>query len=759
MKKLFALLLSGILLASTIPIYSNAAEANTTATPIIVGEPTPGSQKEPTTAGLEAAILAVKDLIAIPEQYSEFNYNFYDGSVYSDSYWTLTWSNPIDESSITVNCDENYHISYFYKYDSSQKNNGVAKYLKSELRATVDDFIKKIAPETANKLELLNVTYEGIYGGSYVYNYQRRNNGIDFPENNVSVSINSVTGEITSATINWLYDSTVPSSAVKITKEEAMKLIKKNMTMKLVYRSNNIGIYDARGNNSATKAFLVYEPSLSYISVDAKTGDLYLTKSQWIDTNTTNAKSDASTSDKVFAGSSSQKLTEQEVSKIDELKNIISKAKAIDTITSNPSLYLDKSLKSYTANLYKSTDYTGKTSYVWNISLSDPREIDYTKEKDTYRAYASASVDAKTGKILSFYSSLKSNYDSATGVWDKVKIVYNKEQSKAVLEKFLKTQIKDHFNNSIISSQNDDYVAYYAKDQTPVYGGYNYQYNRVNENVEYPNNNIYGSVDGVSGKIYSYSSYWDENIVFEPTKGAMTADQAIDAYLANDGFGLKYEINTINKYDSNNTLSNSYYDYSEANKVENEIRLVYRPDVTPSGISPFTGKQLNYDGTEYTVDNATYSYTDIDTTKEKRNILILADMNVGFEGGKFLPDQAITIGEMNSFLQDIGYGYGYIVKDDADANIVLTKEVLAKIFIDKLGLTKLAKLSGIYTTGYQDEKSIGEEYFGAVALAKGTGVLTADADNKFNPKSNITREQAVTMLFNFITKAQDVVLN
>ena len=36
----------------------------------------------------------------------------------------------------------------------------------------------------------------------------------------------------------------------------------------------------------------------------------------------------------------------------------------------------------------------------------------------------------------------------------------------------------------------------------------------VNEGIEYPYNYLYGSVDGVTGKIYSFGSYWNENVEF-----------------------------------------------------------------------------------------------------------------------------------------------------------------------------------------------------------------------------------------------------
>ena len=102
-------------------------------------------------------------------------------------------------------------------------------------------------------------------------------------------------------------------------------------------------------------------------------------------------------------------LTEEEISKIRELEKLISKDKAIEIVTTNPYLYIDDNLISYTASLNKSYTFSDEEgSYVWNISLRDNRPIDYNNNNEDYhRASAYASVDAKSGKILSFNANIR----------------------------------------------------------------------------------------------------------------------------------------------------------------------------------------------------------------------------------------------------------------------------------------------------------------------------------------------------------------
>lgn len=749
MKKLVVLLLSGLMVVSSLPldIFAATAVKEKAAEPAgIVADVPARSSKEPTQTGLTTAINKVKATITIPSEYTEFNYYFNDAGTYTDAFWNLNWSTKDGKSSIQVNCDEDYHITYYSIYNYDQTGTGIAKYLRSELQSTAESFIHKVSPETDGKLEYVDSEFEGIYSNNYVYNYQRTENGISMPDNSVRVTVNCITGEVTSLTVNWLYDAKISAEKAKLTKEEAAKLIKKQMKMKLVYRTDYIGIYDSVKGTTQKKAYLVYEPSLQYISIDAKTGKVYLTKSEWINTgNGANAKKEAAADDgSAMRGKVS--LTPEEQEKVEELKNVIPKEKAISIVTGNKALYLDKNLVQVNADLSKSD-----SSYVWNISLNDPREVNYEKDMDTYRGYAYATVDAVSGKILNFYSSVKDNYDQKNQKWNTVKIKYDKKEAKKILETFIKTQITDRFKNSVLSEETEDYVAYY-KNNKPVYGGYRFQYNRVNEGIEYPYNSIYGLVDGVTGKIYSFGSYWDENVEFESPKGVISADKAMDYYLAKEGYGLKYEINQINKVSQSQTKEGYY---SNQTKAEYEVRLVFRPDVTPSYISPFTGEQLDGSGKVYKK-TAAYAYEDVTDKVKYKNVFLLADMNIGFEGGKFLPEQPISVGELNSLLNKIGYAVYKDPAEDATADrSLISREEIAQLFIDKLGMTKMAAISDIYKTGFTDESSINKKYLGAVALAKGLGIIKGDTANNYNPTFRVTRADAVDMIIGYIKAQKD----
>ena len=757
-KKLMSLLLCVTLVTGTASSYV-VAKVDTKepqVLPVIVEEaikPMPASMDsdEPSEKALEAAIRAVKRKITIPKEYSEFSYYYYGTNSYSDAYWNLNWRTPEVYSYIDVTLDKNNNFISYSAYDSTEKNRNIPSYRKDDLIDEAEAFIKKIASDIYPKLDLISADYDGIYSNNYTYSFQRKENGIIFPDNNVRVKVNATTGDIVSASIEWLREASIPSGAVKLTKEDAAKIIGENLKMKLTYKTNYYRIYDNNQNELVKKAFLVYEPEIPYISIDANTGEAYLTRSEWVETDFTRKEmaADYAKADEGAVPDVGEKLTDEEIAKLRELEGLISKDKAIEIVTSNKDLYIDDNLLTYTASLNQSNSTREKKgSYVWSISLSDNRPVDYNKNEDNYRAYAYATVDAKTGKILSFNASIKKNYDRKTDKWLPVNIKYTKEDGQKTLERFLKNQVKSRFTKTKLVEQTDDYVAYYKEENIPVYGGYSYQYNRYNEGIEFVYNGISGSVDGVSGKIYNYYTNWDDDIKFESPKNAISPQDAFNHYISKEGYELLYEINIINQYDPNYKSEERYYDYSEAYRVAFEIRLVYRPDISPSYISPFTGEQLDSKGEVYKKTKP-YEYKDIADTEENKEILLLTDMNIGFEEESFSPEKLITEGEINHLLEMLGYWNSVSEEVDSSTKLI-TREELAYDFINRLGLEKIAKISGIYNTGYGDENTINPDFLGAVALAKGLELFPAQDSNLFNPKSNISRRDAVHLLFNFI---------
>lgn len=726
-KKIGTVILSSALIVSALPSpFLLKADASSYATANSAQVISAKVQTETTASSEDLAkmIDAVKSKITIPSELSEFSYNYYSGNPYSDYTWNLTWSSKDSNKSnksIYVNCDSKGRISY-YSYNTNQSYKPV--YLQGELKDKADAFVKGVAPDIFGKLQYTETSAGTSYNGTYTYQYQRVENGIPMPDNSVSVGVNYQTGEVTSYSANWMYDVSIPASNVKLSKDDAAALIGKNIKMTLSYQSAYTTDSDGK---STAKAFLVYSPDKSYISIDAVTGKIYDSQNLWVTYN-------GEKSDMTMAGAKDSGHTPQESAEIDNIKGLITKNDAIKAIKNNAKLLFDKNMTSISANLYKNNNEDGKASYEWSVSFSDPREVK-NGSADTYRAYAYATIDAKTGKVLSYYSSTNNYYNSSTQKWDNAKIKYTSKQGKSLLESFLKEQVPEYFKNSKYTGASNDYVIAY-KDTKPVYGGYTYNYQRVNEGIPYAANNISGAVDGVTGKIYSFNYNWDTKVTFEAPTNIISADKAFNYYIANEGYRLVYEV---------------YYKNSVTNAKENPsynqtplVRLVYRTDISPDYISPFTGKQLNYDGKEYVKATSLYNYTDIEGNSSARNIKLLANMGIGFEGGQFKPSQAITAAEFTDFISKAGF-YADSSKYKLTGSTI-SRMSGAKYAVQVLGLEKAAKINGIYAVNISDPSSIAQSDLGYAAIAYGLKLLVPNGSNQLHAGDNLTRQDAADLI-------------
>lgn len=759
-KKLASIVLTGCLVVNLVPLNFVLAQGDMERTEAVPGSNSisvtsadiqaadvsaAGTASEANSSDLEQIIKTVKSKISIPSTLSEFDYYYNSNSYDLNPVWNLNWRSKDGSQQISVQSDKSGNIMGYNYYDGKVRQ--APKYLKSELKSKADTFMKKVAANIAGKVKYVDSESNGFYNGMYVYNYERVENGIPMPDNSIHIGVDFKTGEVRSYTASWLYDVSVPSSDTKVTKEQAKEKIGKKVTMKLSYQ--NAYTTEADGTTKI-KAFLVYTPDNNYVAVDAKTGEVYTTQNKWVVTATKESADMAASGSKADSG-----LTKEEITKLEEMKNLISKDKAIKVITENKSLLLDKNLNAISASLYKRTEYntfgsgkTDKTIYVWSISMNDTREVK-NESKDTYRSYATAEVDAVTGKILSYNASVKNYYDTSTNEWKNVKVNYSMEQGKKTLETFLKAQIPDMFNKSVFTDTTDSYVLAYI-DNKEVYGGYNYNYERVNEGINYSYNGITGAVDGVTGKIYRYSYNWSDNVTFESPKGAMSPSNAFNSYISKEGYHLVYEVNNIHNLKEGLAAINTD-NYS----VNSEIRLVYRTDINPYFISPFTGKVLNYDGTEYNKDANNYSYSDVNGLSSARNILILADLGIGFKGGVFNPSQAITVKELKDFLDKAGFYYNEDKVKLSENAASITRLDTSKLALKVLGYDNVAAIKGIYNIDFKDKADIAQTDLGYAAIAWGLDLLKVNSANEFKAGDRLTRENAADLIMGMLNAANE----
>ena len=92
-----------------------------------------------------------------------------------------------------------------------------------------------------------------------------------------------------------------------------------------------------------------------------------------------------------------------------------------------------------------------------------------------------------------------------------------------------------------------------------------------------------------------------------------------------------------------------------------------------------------------------------------------------------------------------------LTADEKNPSGTITKETAICYLLRVMGMQKVAELSGIYRCDLSDESEITPALYGYCALAKGFGIVSG-ANQQLQPKKTATRAEAVTMIYQYLTK-------
>ncbi len=296
------------------------------------------------------------------------------------------------------------------------------------------------------------------------------------------------------------------------------------------------------------------------------------------------------------------------------------------------------------------------------------------------------------------------------------------DEAKKRAEAFIKKYAAAEFAQTV-EDEKEEYMPISAKNELPSY--YSFSYVRKVNGIKYPSNRISVTYDNETGMIASYSRIWDEEAVFPDVAKTLTDRGIMDIADKILDFTLIY-VKGVPVYDFKDTAG---------------IRL-----------DAFTGKRINYDGSEY-VENKREPYTDIEGHWAEADILKLWNNNIYKSSDLFNPDGVITKKEFAEFI----YGYkpseaaagrlfAFMPEEQADLDKPLTRADAAKAIVGKLGMERIAKCSEIFIYPFADE--IAEDVKGYAAVCYALGIIRGDENGKFSPDSLVTNAQAAVMAVN-----------
>jgi len=360
-------------------------------------------------------------------------------------------------------------------------------------------------------------------------------------------------------------------------------------------------------------------------------------------------------------------------------------------------------------------------------------------------------LDAKTGALIRVNSSGWMPEEAVA------RPVGNAAARKNV-EAFLKAQCGEQFAKTELYDSSDA-----LKEKEGLF--HSFTFCRKANGYFFPTNSVYAKVDATDGSIAAYGNTFDDSVVFDGPDGILTMDQAADAWLGTYDVALQYVQvpaavdYSLPEYEPLRNLGAAYL---------NKLVLGYRleRETNYSGIDAKTGCPVEYakDG------SGEMTYDDLEGCWAKEKIEALAQYRVGFAGGKFQPDKALTqldlallltsaqgylfdpaVPDSTDQAYECAYRMGMLRREERNDGAVLTRIDAIRMILNATGYREVARLRGIYRVGFSDAGSVAEADLGYAALAQGLGIATGSG-GKLNPNGPATRAQAAVMVYNLLSR-------
>lgn len=405
-------------------------------------------------------------------------------------------------------------------------------------------------------------------------------------------------------------------------------------------------------------------------------------------------------------------------------------------------------------------DYTLAT-----VSYSVGREADedgttpvtatlrYGKQVGSASWRRTATVDARTGELISLYSSAHLTEDGPERT-------VNAGQAQKAAEGFLNSLAPDQFGKTALYNSSDA-----LESESAV--SHSFTYAQKENGYFYTGNVFYVGVDATDGSISSYEKYFDDSVTFDSPEGTISADAAIDAWLGTYETSLQYVL-----VPAAIDFSQPEYQPLEGMGYSYLYRLALgyqlERDEYWTGIDAKTGQPT---APSWTTTETAITYNDLDGHWAREKIETLARYGVGYTGGSFQPGKALTQLDLVALLvstdgylyqpdeegaadslYERAYSLGVLERGERDDNALLTRAQTVKLILDAAGYGPVARLEGIFRTGFVDDGEIPAAYYGYAALAQGLGVVGGAPGSKFLPNAGGTRAEAAVMLFNLMSR-------
>jgi uncharacterized membrane protein YkoI len=709
----------------------------------------PGGQQA--SVSLEQAIDIARGAFVVPEDFGEFSTSF-DQSNYG-AFWELRWyrsGEPGGDMTVRVNADtgEIWNMWLWDPPAPGQEYQGLPAYTREQLTETAAALANKLQPERFRQTRLQPAEIN-IYQPrplqkrsqlEYQYEYARTVNGMPFTEHGISISVSGDTGQVTRFELRWDDKTVFPPTAGMISLQQAEQIFRSEAGPELYY----FRPFTPGGREVPLKLVYRLPGQQDRAVIDALTGKV-LSKEDEFSIYYGLAGGGGSDEMKTPSAQAPIPLTPAEEIAVELAKRLITKERALELAQSAVAVPGEFALKSSRLE----QDYLFNDLKLWHFyweagSGEDQKAMDIA-------------VDAADGELISFNTA---SYYPFYGVDTPTAVKFSEADARKIAEDYIKIAQPARWAEVVFKNTGRDYYPLADAAGKMQSRAYIFNWARVADDVQFPDNGFSVTVDSATGEITGYRmTWWD--IAFPSRQGVMSRDEAASRYLAEAPLGAAY----LRLW-----LGQLYYTMAG----EGTVYLTYHTGrANFAMLDALTGELLDYNGNTAAQTYQKQKFTDLDGHPAREAVELLADTGIiAAVGGNFRPDDAVTQAELITMLvrssmqtdvsvtgaavdekepwyqkyYDKAVLLGIIqAGENPDPGLPVTREVLARLTIHTMGLYKVAVLSDIYVLDFSDAGDIAAQLRGHAALAAGLGLIEP-VDGRFEPKAAVTRGEAAQTL-------------
>ncbi|MCL5056847.1 MAG: S-layer homology domain-containing protein [Actinobacteria bacterium] len=546
---------------------------------------------------------------------------------------------------------------------------------------------------------------------TYSFYWERRANGMPVVDNGLGITVNALSGQVSSYSFNWKDNLELPPASAAISAKEASDKLMDEAGMQLAYYVP----FSPNSPEGTPRASLVYRINSSNFVIDAQSGQVIDYLGRPLESARQFGSIPETSGEMTPPSPGSERIS--------------------------PVAALEKARR-----FFKEIGYPGEVEQQGSGSGSGPmgREEYWTfrprneEGRGGYALYPSVGIEVFSGRVSQFHSmeQLPGDPDRAGGK------AITRDEAVITAKNFIQ-KVEPELYPYLVLGENSTSLG-----KTPYYS---LRFARVVNGIVFPQEGISITI-GQNGKITSYNCDW-HRVEFPTAKPVITADQASATWLAES------------------PLKMTYFFPRDNNGKTLPVRLVYQPQYGGIDcIDAVTGDPLGWDGSPVTGTGARgYDFTG---SWAGQQLLLVAESGLlpppdGFSPGSPASRRdgirlLMAAAGLNYYDErQSGPAFSDVTAGDPDYAAIqravelefiekggqflpgepLDRRTLAAWLVNGLRYREVASIPGLIESPFKDISELPLKDRNSIGLASGLGLLSGDGSGNFRPHDSVTWEE------------------